>query len=59
MYTTGDKYKQMYDDLIRLGLEGKLKPPKCALHALANYKIAVRESMKSFVSCKQLFVFDQ
>ena len=60
MYTPiGDKYKQMYDDLIRLGLEGKLKPPKCTPHTLSNYRDAVREAMKSFVGAKQLFVFDQ
>lgn len=55
---TGDKYKQMYNDLGKLGLEGKLKPPKCTPHTLNNYKTAVSEAMKPFVSCKQLFVFE-
>ena len=60
MYTfTGDKYRHMYDDLIRLGLEGKLKPPKCTPHKLSNYKDAVRDAMKPFVGAKQLFIFDQ
>ena len=48
----------MYDDLIALGTEGKLKPPKCSPRPLSDYKTAVSEAMKPFVGSKQLFVFD-
>jgi len=55
---TGGPYHKMYDDLIRLGVEGKLKPPKCTKHLLQDYKAALSQSMTAFVSSKQLFVFD-
>ena len=55
---TGNKYQQMYNELIRLGLEGTLKPPKCTLHTLSNYRSAVTHAMQPFVGSKQLFVFD-
>ena len=48
----------MYDDLIRLGIDGKLKPPKCTKHLLQDYKRALSQSMTAFVGSKQLFVFD-
>ncbi|XP_065890147.1 enoyl-[acyl-carrier-protein] reductase, mitochondrial-like [Dysidea avara] len=51
-------YHQMYDDLIRLGVEGKLKPPKCTEHLLQNYKTALSQAMTSFAGSKQLFVLN-
>jgi len=57
---TGDKYKQMYNDLIWLGVEGKFKSPKCTQHLINNYRTVVSElAMKSFVGSKQLFIFNQ
>jgi len=54
----GGLYHKMYDDLIRLGVEGKLKPPKCTEHLLQDYKAAVSQSMTAFSGSKQLFVFE-
>lgn len=48
----------MYDDLIGLGVEGILKPPKCTTHSLSDYRLVVSEAMKPYVGSKQLFVFD-
>ncbi|XP_003386702.2 PREDICTED: trans-2-enoyl-CoA reductase, mitochondrial-like [Amphimedon queenslandica] len=48
--------EDMFHDLCTLGEKGLLRAPRSTKHELINYKNAINESMKPFVSSKQLLM---
>lgn len=61
IHGVGEEHMKMMSELCSLAEEGKLQPPLCTEHALAEgrFRTAFRKSMESYVGAKQLLDFRQ
>lgn len=50
--------EDMFNDLCRIAEEGHLKAPRNTLHELKDYRTALDNALKPFVSRKQLLVIN-
>ncbi|XP_013383476.2 enoyl-[acyl-carrier-protein] reductase, mitochondrial-like [Lingula anatina] len=58
-YADSKQKRQMYDELVDLSVQKKLRPPFCELVPISDFCEAVEIAVAPFKSAKQIFVMDQ
>jgi trans-2-enoyl-CoA reductase len=51
--------EEMFDDLCQLAIDGYLSPPHCTQSNIQDYKMALSNALRPFISTKQLLVFNE
>lgn len=61
LFCIGEEHVKMMSDLCTLAEEGKLRPPLCTEHSLAegSYQLALEQAMEPYIGTKQLLNFQE